>query len=689
MQPRPCFAVAAGGPRPQGAHLAAPPSAAAPAPVLARGAGFGHTRPDGMLPMAAGAACGLTLAITRRRAYGGGGGGFNPAAAEAKSRREVDMFFQYQRSMIRRGNKIVRDDMYWAKEERAVFKTAHVKAGINFAKYEDIPVETIGGTGNEQPMESFQDACEKFDIPEGLAASIERCGYDVPTPVQKYAIPADWSSPGVTSAAFTACRSASRWCLAYLGHAWSISRHIATISAGTLFREITEEVVDIGILRAGTVADESVASPGVFIAGHEKCLPLLCRRAAVYPRACSHVLVVAFSQPEPPKQQQTFNVSRLDPFSEVCMGTALGCGPRVRLVWPAQVPKPALALARPRPDWAKYTAQTARAIRASVLETEPSGKASMHFMRLWSGTAPTRELCQQIADEARRLVFKTDAKVVAIYGGAPAQPQLRQLAEGPEIVIATPGRLVDFLKRGVISVENVKFLALDEADRMLDMGFEPQIREIIEDFGMPEPGEGGRQTIMFSATFPEDMQNMALDFLDPVYMQINVGRVGVAAADVEQRFEDIGWGDKFEKLIPTLESVTGTDGEPKTIVFANMKATVDNIVYHINRHSNFRAIGIHGDKRQEDRNRAIDEIKRGRSQVLVATEVAARGLDLLPRSPPTTPRLGAPTTSCPLSLRSLLARSFSPAPCRSLRSGGVGNCWRGALGGLPGQMRPS
>mmetsp|Transcript_109997 Transcript_109997/g.290232 ORF Transcript_109997/g.290232 Transcript_109997/m.290232 type:complete len:193 (-) Transcript_109997:59-637(-) len=121
---------------------------------------------------------------------------------------------------------------------------------------------------------------------------------------------------------------------------------------------------------------------------------------------------------------------------------------------------------------------------------------------------------------------------------------------------------------------------------------------------------------------------MALDFLDPVYMQINVGRVGVAAADVEQRFEDIGWGDKFQQLVPTLESVTGTDGEPKTVVFANMKSTVDNIVYHINRNSNFRAIGIHGDKMQRDRDKAIVEIKSGRSQVLVATEVAARGLDL-------------------------------------------------------------
>jgi ATP-dependent RNA helicase DDX3X len=402
------------------------------------------------------------------------------ARAEAKSRRETEQFFAYQRSMVRRG-KVVRDDMYWAREERAVFKSAHVKAGINFSKYQDIKVETIGGNGTEEPIESFQDACDKFDFPDSLTATIEMCGYDVPTPVQKHAIPAVASGADVMVTAQT-----------------------------------------------GSGKTAAFLIPIVFTALQQGPVPL--KEGPV-------------------------------PVTSIVM-------------------------------------------------------------------APTRELCQQIADEARRLVFKTTAKVCAIYGGAPAAPQLKQLAEGSDIIVATPGRLSDFMKRGVISVENVKFLALDEADRMLDMGFEPQIREIIEDYGMPEPGEGGRQTIMFSATFPEDMQNMALDFLDPVYMQINVGRVGVAAADVEQRFEDIGWGDKFESLIPALESVTGEDGAPKTIVFANMKNTVDNIVYHINRHSSMRAIGIHGDKMQRDRDRAIAEVKSGQSEVLVATEVAARGLDL-------------------------------------------------------------
>jgi len=242
--------------------------------------------------------------------------------------------------------------------------------------------------------------------------------------------------------------------------------------------------------------------------------------------------------------------------------------------------------------------------------------------------APTRELCQQIADEARRLTFRTSARVVAIYGGEKQDNQLKQLAEGCDICICTPGRMADFLKRGLIGVKNVKFLALDEADRMLDMGFEPQIREIIDNYGMPQPGEGGRQTIMFSATFPQEMQDMALDFLDPVYMQINVGRVGAAHADVEQRFEDVGWGDKFDTLMTVLDSVSGEEGPAKTIIFANMKRTVDDICYRISREKGQRALAMHGDKQQRERDAAISALKDGRASVLVATEVAARGLDL-------------------------------------------------------------
>merc|ERR1719359_2750715 len=113
-------------------------------------------------------------------------------------------------------------------------------------------------------------------------------------------------------------------------------------------------------------------------------------------------------------------------------------------------------------------------------------------------------------------------------------PQLQRLAEGVEIVVATPGRLEDFLNRGVITMKHVHSLVLDESDRMLDMGFEPQIRSIIERHGMPAPGE--RQTMMFSATFPREVQELARDFLDPSFLWVSVGRVGAATTSVEQRF---------------------------------------------------------------------------------------------------------------------------------------------------------
>ncbi|CAK0807744.1 unnamed protein product [Prorocentrum cordatum] len=165
------------------------------------------------------------------------------------------------------------------------------------------------------------------------------------------------------------------------------------------------------------------------------------------------------------------------------------------------------------------------------------------------------------------------------------------------------------------------------ADRMLDMGFEPQIREIIQDHGMKQAG-AGRQTIMFSATFAREMQNMALDFLDSSYLQINVGKVGATTSNVEQRFEDVGYGDKFDVLVNALNSVTNADGKMgRAIVFANQKAIADDIAWRLGT-ENMRAVAMHGNLSQAQRDRAIGDLKRGRASVLVATDVAARGLDL-------------------------------------------------------------
>eukprot|EP00439_Symbiodinium_sp_Y106_P075307 s1225_g14.t2 len=243
-------------------------------------------------------------------------------------------------------------------------------------------------------------------------------------------------------------------------------------------------------------------------------------------------------------------------------------------------------------------------------------------------TSGYRELCEQIAQEAKRLTFKSFARVAAIYGGADPLQQLRDMAGGVEIVVCAPGRMDDFLQRGVVSMEEVKFLVVDEADRMLDMGFEPQIRNIIENYGMPEPGEGGRQTMMFSATFPQEMQDMALDFLDPAYYGIKVGQVGHAATDVEQCFEKVNFREKNDRLLDLLTQAKSEKGElGKTLVFANTKNTCDDIVWILN-DGGVKAQPLHGGLTQQARSRNLTLLKRGILDVLVATDVAARGLDV-------------------------------------------------------------
>mmetsp|Transcript_78026 Transcript_78026/g.242395 ORF Transcript_78026/g.242395 Transcript_78026/m.242395 type:complete len:253 (+) Transcript_78026:1-759(+) len=162
------------------------------------------------------------------------------------------------------------------------------------------------------------------------------------------------------------------------------------------------------------------------------------------------------------------------------------------------------------------------------------------------------------------------------------------------------------------------------------MGFEPQIREIIEDFEMPQPGAGDdeRQTMMFSATFPSEIQDMALDFLDPGYLWVAIGRVGCFPSTVEQRWEDVRYGDKFEALVQSMQSVTDSEGDvARTIIFANQKATVDDVCWRLG-HERIRARPIHGGLSQGARTAAIRDLKDGRVQALVATDVASRGLDL-------------------------------------------------------------
>ena len=234
--------------------------------------------------------------------------------------------------------------------------------------------------------------------------------------------------------------------------------------------------------------------------------------------------------------------------------------------------------------------------------------------------APTRELVSQIYDEARKFAYRSWVRPCVVYGGADIGSQLRQIERGCDLLVATPGRLVDLLERGRISLVNIKYLVLDEADRMLDMGFEPQIRRIVEGEDMPRTDM--RQTLMFSATFPRDIQILARDFLKD-YIFLSVGRVGSTSENITQKVEYVEDNDKKSVLLDILH----TQDKGLTLIFVETKRMADALSdFLINQ--NFPATSIHGDRTQRERERALEMFRSGHCPILVATAVAARGLDI-------------------------------------------------------------
>ncbi|XP_027071141.1 DEAD-box ATP-dependent RNA helicase 37 [Coffea eugenioides] len=241
--------------------------------------------------------------------------------------------------------------------------------------------------------------------------------------------------------------------------------------------------------------------------------------------------------------------------------------------------------------------------------------------------SPTRELSVQIHEEARKFSYQTGVKVVVAYGGAPINQQLRELERGVDILVATPGRLVDLLERAKVSLQMIRFLALDEADRMLDMGFEPQIRKIVEQMDMPPRGE--RQTMLFSATFPKEIQRLASDFLSN-YIFLAVGRVGSSTDLIVQRVEFVPESDKRSHLMDLLHAqrANGVHGKQAlTLVFVETKKGADALEHWLCM-NHFPATTIHGDRTQQERELALRSFKSGNTPILVATDVAARGLDI-------------------------------------------------------------
>ena len=233
---------------------------------------------------------------------------------------------------------------------------------------------------------------------------------------------------------------------------------------------------------------------------------------------------------------------------------------------------------------------------------------------------PTRELAQQVQQVASEFGALCQIRNTCVYGGAAKGPQLRDLERGCEIVIATPGRLIDFLEQGKTNLRRCTYLVLDEADRMLDMGFEPQIRKIIDQI-RPD-----RQTLMWSATWPKEVRKLAEDFLKD-YVHIQVGSMNISANhNILQIIDVCSEEEKGEKLMRLMEEIMG-EQENKTIIFTETKRKSDLLTRNMRR-DGWPAMCIHGDKSQPERDWVLNEFRTGKSPILVATDVASRGLDV-------------------------------------------------------------
>lgn len=229
--------------------------------------------------------------------------------------------------------------------------------------------------------------------------------------------------------------------------------------------------------------------------------------------------------------------------------------------------------------------------------------------------APTRELTLQIQEVFMKYEKLFNMRSCCVYGGVSSYNQKRDLRDGVDIVIATPGRLIDLYEQGALSLSHVTFLVLDEADRMLDMGFEPQLKRII-----PNVNEK-KQTLMWSATWPKKVRNLALSYMED-YVQINVGQDELTInKKIKQEVRILKRADKRNELLNILNK------KALTIVFVNTKRMCDDIEYFL-REKGFKATAIHGDKTQNVRDRVISDFKTGYFNILLATDVAARGLDV-------------------------------------------------------------
>jgi ATP-dependent RNA helicase DeaD len=230
---------------------------------------------------------------------------------------------------------------------------------------------------------------------------------------------------------------------------------------------------------------------------------------------------------------------------------------------------------------------------------------------------PTRELAVQVTEEMIELQGTKGLNIISVYGGTDIEKQAKKLLDGCDIVVGTPGRVIDMNKRGHLNLEGISIFCLDEADRMLDMGFFPDILWIIEK--MPNR----KQTLLFSATFPEEVLNVADEFMtDAEHVMSDDLEVDIPEIDLYA--VRIGRGNKLWVLGRIIANLTENG---QMLVFSNTKRMVDVIVERLGKFQ-MKAVGIHGDMPQNKRERLLNDFKSGKEKIVVATDVAARGLDV-------------------------------------------------------------
>jgi ATP-dependent RNA helicase DeaD len=230
---------------------------------------------------------------------------------------------------------------------------------------------------------------------------------------------------------------------------------------------------------------------------------------------------------------------------------------------------------------------------------------------------PTRELAVQVAEELKRLAkYRSDVHIVPVYGGQPIKRQLDSLKRGARIVVGTPGRVMDHMNRGTLLFDALTMVVLDEADRMLDMGFVDDMKTIL--WAMPED----RQTLLFSATIPHSIMDLAHKFQRSPHV-VNVAGDQLTVPQVEQAFCEVKPWQKLDCLCRLIDAYKPASA----LVFCNTKRRVDRTIKDLQARG-YNCGGLHGDMSQSRRDKAMKKFRFGQTRILVATDVAARGLDV-------------------------------------------------------------